>query len=209
MKKFSALLSFLILFTAFTCEDEPLDGDFVDEQPDTTISCEQAIQNMVTAITNFSEVTPADANYTQLCLAYQDALQDQIDTCGDEDGTLQAIINSLGNCGDDNQPDECEVATTAANEAETAYNNDNTNTDLCNTYKASLQDKITACGDADGSIQTIIDGLGDCSDNNQNDNTLFLRMGGVEVDFDVISVVVEDGLIKISGESTFFTSHGL
>lgn len=31
MKKLLALLSFLILFTAFTCEDEPLEGDFVIE----------------------------------------------------------------------------------------------------------------------------------------------------------------------------------
>lgn len=29
MKKITALLSFLILLTAFTCEDEPLEGDFV------------------------------------------------------------------------------------------------------------------------------------------------------------------------------------
>ncbi len=162
MKKLSALLSFLILFTAFNCDDEPLDGDFViDDGIDTTISCEEAIQNTGTATTIFASVTPDDVNYTQLCLVYQNALQDQIDACGDDDGTLQAILNALGNCG----LSQCEIAIIETDNAEIAYNNDTTNVELCNAYKSALQDQITACGDVDGSLQGIIDVLGDCTSN--------------------------------------------
>ena len=200
MKKLCALLSFLILFTSFTCENESLEGEFADDQPDTTISCEQAIQNMVTAITNFSEVTPDDVNYTQLCLAYQNALQDQIDACGDNDGTLQAILNSLGDCGDVNQTDDCETATTSANNAETAYNNDNTNEDLCNAYKTALQNQITACGDTDGSIQTMIDGLGDCT-NMQSTGTLSVTTGTLNIQFTTNSAELSSGLIIVNGSN--------
>ena len=35
-------------------------------------------------------------------------------------------------------------------------------TDLCNTYKNSLINRINACGDDSGSLQSIIDSLGDC-----------------------------------------------
>lgn len=201
MKKLTALLSFLILFTAFTCENEPLDGDFViDDNPDTTISCAEATQNTVTATTNFAGVAPDDENYTQLCLAYTSALQDQIVACGD-DGTIQAIIDSLGNCGDNNQSGECEAATIITSQAETAYNNDNTNTDLCNTYKNALQNQITVCGD-DGTLQTIIDELGDCVNNNSGQGSITVTAGTLPLVFDEISVVVEDNIVKVSGETS-------
>ena len=159
MKKITALLSFLILFTAFTCENEPLEGDFDDDEgTNPALSCEEATQNTTTATTNFAEVTLGDANYGELCLAYQNALQDQIDACGDADGIMQTIIDSLGNCG----LTDCELATMEADNAEAEYNIDSTNTDLCNAYKTALINQINACGD-DGTLQTIIDDLGDCT----------------------------------------------
>ena len=209
MKKISALLSFLILFTAFTCENEPLDGDFVlDDGTDPVLSCAEATQNTVIATTNFISVTLGDANYTQYCLAYQNAIEDQIDACGD-DGTLQAIVNSLGNCGDDNQPDDCEEATTAANDAETAYNNDNTDVDLCNAYKTALQNQITACGDADGSIQAVIDNLGDCSNNVSGQGTITVTAGTLPLEFDEITVIVENGIVKVSGETSAANDYSI
>ena len=36
-------------------------------------------------------------------------------------------------------------------------------TDFCNAYKTALQVKKASCGDTDGAIQALIDGLGDCS----------------------------------------------
>lgn len=35
-------------------------------------------------------------------------------------------------------------------------------TDVCNAYKVALEAKIMACGDADGGLQAIVDGLGNC-----------------------------------------------
>ncbi|AUC74395.1 DUF6252 family protein [Olleya sp. Bg11-27] len=36
-------------------------------------------------------------------------------------------------------------------------------TEFCDAYKTALQVKKTACGDSDGAIQALINGLGDCS----------------------------------------------
>src|SRR5690606_5825744 len=100
MKKLSLLLSVFILLTAFTCENEPLEGDFVTDEPNVT--CEQALMNTATAALNF--VSATESNYNQLCVAYRNALEDQIDACGDTDGSLQAAIDSL-NCENTN-PEE-------------------------------------------------------------------------------------------------------
>ena len=209
MKKIIALFSFLVLLTAFTCENEPLEGDFVtDNDSNPSISCADASQNLVTATTNFAGVAPDAANYTQLCLAYTSALEDQIEACGD-DGTIQAIIDSLGTCGEENQPNDCEIATTASNDAEAAYNNDNTNTDLCNAYKVALENQITACGDADGSIQTIIDGLGDCTANNSAQGSITVTAGTLPLEFDQIVVVIENNVIKVSGETSAANDYSI
>lgn len=61
--------------------------------------------------------------------------------------------------GSNNDP--CQNATTAAEEAQTAYEADSTNGELCNAYVNALEAQITSCGDEDGSIQNIIDSL-DC-----------------------------------------------
>lgn len=156
MKKISFLFSIFILVTAFTCENEPLEGDFSD---DSDLSCEIASQNTQDAAIAFLDVT--DETYTQLCIAYRNALEVQMQFCGDSDGSLQTQINSLGDCGAANL-DPCETVTISADQAEIAYNEDTSNATLCNTYKTALEIKVTVCGDSDGSIQAIIDSL-DCS----------------------------------------------
>ncbi|WP_460218728.1 hypothetical protein [Psychroserpens sp. MEBiC05023] len=96
MKKILTLLvcSFVLSFVG--CDDEPLEGDFVTGNT----TCEQAVLNTAEAALNFASVN-ADT-YTQLCTAYSNALQAQIQACGDEDGTLQAAVDALGDC-DNNQ----------------------------------------------------------------------------------------------------------
>ena len=198
MKNFVFLCCFVLL-TAFTCENEPLEGDFGGN---TNVSCEIATQNLLTAAENFASATPTDSNYTQLCLAYKIALQDQIIACGD-DGTLQAVFDNLGDCGDDPQPDECDNATTAANQAESAFNNadDSNYSVLCNAYKGALQDKITACGDTNGNIQSIIDGLGDCIQSTTNVE-ISLIAGTLPIEFDLVNVVEEGGVLKVTGNTS-------
>ncbi|WCO03039.1 lipocalin family protein [Psychroserpens ponticola] len=164
MKKISFLFSMFILLTAFTCEDEPLDGDFLTEN---NASCELATQNTQNAAIAFLSVTAE--NYSQLCTTYRNALEAQIQFCGDPDGILQTQIESLGFCGDTN-PDPCDIAMTLTSVAETAYNEDTSDTTLCNDYRVALENEIAICGDSDGSLQLIIDELGDCTNNQTNED---------------------------------------
>lgn len=196
MKKISFLISIFVLLTAFTCENEPLEGDFETENEQ---SCTIAQQNTQNAALAFLEVT--EDTYTELCVAYRNALQIQIQFCGDPDGTLQTQINSLGNCGDTTNPDPCETATTAANEAETAYDEDTSNTNLCNAYKAALQNQIAICGDPSGTIQAVIDSLGDCAVA-ATDGTLSVTAGTLNIQFIVNSAALNSGVVFVSGNNT-------
>ncbi len=161
-RKILALSTCLVLFTAVTCENEPLDDNFFEGQ---LTSCEIAVQNTANAALNFSGANID--NYIQVCSAYRMALQAQLQACGDTNGTLQAEIDALGDCTNVSQ-DPCEIAAMAVSIAETVFNqasNDNYSS-LCSAYRTALQAKIEACGDADGSVQEIIDGLGNCANNN-------------------------------------------
>ncbi len=92
MKRLFSSISLIILFSAFTCENEPLEGDFlVDDE----LSCTQANNQVQLAKANFNDAT--EGNYSELCNAYKLALQNKLEACG-EDGTTQDIIDSLGNC---------------------------------------------------------------------------------------------------------------
>ncbi|WP_456437607.1 hypothetical protein [Psychroserpens sp.] len=93
MKKLSFLFFLFVLLTAFTCENEPIEGDFLVEDE---LSCEIAAQNTQDAAVAFLDIT--DETYSQLCIDYKNALEVQILFCGDSDGSLQTQINSLGDC---------------------------------------------------------------------------------------------------------------
>tara|TARA_B100000809_G_C15018858_1_gene487702 strand:- start:171 stop:854 length:684 start_codon:yes stop_codon:yes gene_type:complete len=80
-----------------SCEDEPLEGDFVTGG----LTCETAVANTAQAALNFLSVN--DDNYTQLCITYRNALQAQIQACGDPDNSLQVAVDTLGDCTNNNQ----------------------------------------------------------------------------------------------------------
>ena len=82
-----------------------------------------------------------DANFAELCNKYKTALQDQILSCGDAGGVLQSIIDSLGDCSEDN----CEEAKAATDAAINAYTNatDSDYSNLCNAYKIALENQIS------------------------------------------------------------------
>lgn len=162
MKKISVLISIFVLLTAFTCENEPLEGDFQTDPPDENTACDTAIQNSADAATAFEGAT--DSNYMSLCVAYKAAIQAQIGACGDTDGLLQAVSDSLGDCSNDNPPADCESIALAVQLAAVELENASSEfyTELCNAYKTLLLLQIDACGDEDGSLQTIADDLGDC-----------------------------------------------
>ncbi|HEX9600561.1 MAG TPA: hypothetical protein VF985_03640, partial [Mariniflexile sp.] len=164
MRFYKTILSItILLFTVLitSCNIEPYEGDILDDS-NLSITCDEAIQNTADAITNLSKAT--ESNYVEKCNAYKKALQDQIVVCGDTDGTIQMVINSL-DCGEDNQQNDCESITTNVNNAKIAFDtaNDLNYAERCVAYKTVLQSKIIACGDTDGNIQSIVNNLGDCS----------------------------------------------
>ncbi len=61
------------------------------------LSCEQATANRVEAETQYNAATIG--NYLTLCAQYEFYLLEQIEFCGDEDGSIQAEIDGL-NCND-------------------------------------------------------------------------------------------------------------
>ncbi|PWK18993.1 DUF6252 family protein [Xanthomarina spongicola] len=60
--------------------------------------CLEATQASNTAGQNFAATDPSMPEYTDLCNAYKNALMGRINACGDASGSLQAIIDSLGDC---------------------------------------------------------------------------------------------------------------
>lgn len=161
MKSFKIVSVFILslfVFTITSCDDEPLEGEFVTDDGGSEVSCVQATQNLATASATYGTTPTDDVSYSVVCNAYAVALQNMIDACGDDTGAIQTLLESLS-CPAIS--DDCTTAQTATTNAETAYNADTTNTTLCNAYKAALQNEITECGDADGSLQDMVDGL-DC-----------------------------------------------
>ena len=91
MKKL-LLLNFAVIASLMTaCSSDDSNGTVNEET-----QCETAIAATATAEANYEAAT--EANFAQRCVAYKTALQAQKTTCGDANGELQAIINSLGDC---------------------------------------------------------------------------------------------------------------
>ncbi|WP_452233106.1 hypothetical protein [Lacinutrix sp. MEBiC02595] len=169
LKIASIFILSLFVFTITSCDDEPLEGEFTTDGGG-AVTCVEATQNLATASATYGTTPTDDVNYAVVCNAYAVALQNMIDACGDESGAIQTLLEALDCPAVSN---DCTTAQNATSIAETAYNADNTNATLCNAYEAALQNEIAQCGDADGSLQTIIDGL-DCDTTNPTD-TLFLK----------------------------------
>jgi hypothetical protein len=99
-------------------------------------------------------------DFEATCLAYREALETQMNFCGDVDGSIQAEINTLGNC---QLP--CDLATTNRDNAESIFIPATIGNyiALCDNYRFFLTEQIEFCGDDDGTIQAVIDAL-DCND---------------------------------------------
>lgn len=96
MKKSIKSLVFVLLIVISGCTDES------DEDINVDNSCEIATENTLIAQQNFLGANTDDFN--SLCEEYKSALQTQIESCGDEDGNLQATIDDLGNCEQNQEP---------------------------------------------------------------------------------------------------------
>ena len=176
MKKLSFLFSLFILLSAFTCENEPLDSE-IDASDSGNLNCEAAAQEVATAALAF--ISAGEGDYPQLCSAYKTALENLLAACGDPDGSIQSSIDALGDCSDPNGFDDCEALANATNLAEVNFNNatDDNYSDYCIAYKLALENQIAECGDDDGSLQAIVDDLGDCNNSSPVSNAEFYITG--------------------------------
>ena len=202
-KKVSFLLCLFVLLTAFQCEDEPLEGTFLSDQE---AACVEAAQLVASALLDF--VNANSENYSELCNVYKTALEQQLETCGDNAGSLQNAIDALGNCTqDDNSDTDCNNAQTETQQAATALANAETDDDYasaCDAYKQAIQNEINECGDDDGSLQALLDDLGsDCSiSDNSDDIEISVVAGTNTIEFDVVQVVENGNILEVSGEET-------
>lgn len=79
-----------LFFTGCITDDE---GSDVNPTP-----CQVAEISSESARIDFENADPED--YTETCNEYKTALQQQITTCGDADGSIQTQIDNLGDCTD-------------------------------------------------------------------------------------------------------------
>jgi hypothetical protein len=79
-------VAFLVLLS-FSCSSD---------NSNTQVNCEEISAQTLASEDAFNNATAA--NHTELCNAYKAALQNQINSCGDTSGDLQAIIDDLGDC---------------------------------------------------------------------------------------------------------------
>ncbi|WP_055434788.1 DUF6252 family protein [Lacinutrix algicola] len=58
-------------------------------------ACSSASAVAAATLINYNAVAPGDANFVDVCNAYKTALINEKATCGDDDGSIQTIINGL------------------------------------------------------------------------------------------------------------------
>lgn len=154
VRKISILAVFATLFMAVNCDNEPYEGEIIFEDT----ACLEAIEATSMALSSFLNASQED--YYEFCLDYKEALLNQIEICGDDDGSLQLLADNLDDCYND---DLCADAMQATEIAENNFNNytEDTYQQLCNQYKAALEYQLEVC-DESAILQLLLSELGDC-----------------------------------------------
>jgi len=157
MKKiFGPFCSFIILLGVVNCDNEPYEGDIIIEDN----NCTRAI--LATNVAAQDYIMAAVEDSVLLCQVYRDALENQIEVCGDASGEVQEIIDFLGSCITIfNNP--CTIARNATEIAFQDFLNAPTleYETTCVAYVEAIENEISVCGD-DGSLRALINELGDC-----------------------------------------------
>ena len=104
IKRIFMLFSFMLLFMAITCDNEPYEGNFINDNNACLLATE-ASSEVLENLNNSS-----DDDYNLFCQVYRDALEDQIIACGDENNVLQGIIDDLEDCTPAIDISLCEMA---------------------------------------------------------------------------------------------------
>lgn len=157
--------------------------------PDACLQAEAAANTAFGALNNATIDTE-----DMLCLAYSAAIGAQINACGDPNGNLQTIRDNL-NCGGD-----CAAAEIAAAEALEVFNASGgdamTFVEACGAYSIALQAQIIACGDTDGSLNDIVQELGDCS-LPEEDGPVRVMIDGTQTNFNTAAVTISGSLLSV------------
>ncbi len=115
--------------------------------------------------------------------------------------------------GNNVNPTPCQVAVITSESARVDFENAAAEdyTATCNDYKTALEQQITVCGDADGSIQTLINNLGDCTDPDAGvvNGQISVTAGTLDIVFDEISIVRDGTLLKVTGVTTAANDYTL
>lgn len=108
---------------------------------------------------------------------------------------------------DDNETLSCEDASAAVTAAADAYNNATAENYVakCNAYKDALENQIESCGDENGMLQDIVDGL-DCTEQTTT-GTISMSVGSAPLVFDVITVTTTGTTHHVHGEKSNSTSY--
>lgn len=122
------------------------------------------------------------------------------------------IISLLAACSSDdsnnetvNPEDDCEAAIEATAEAAADYQSatEDNFPQACAAYKAALQNQKAECGDANGALQALINGLGDCTvPGPVTDGTVTVTAGTLAITFDEVTVVQEGATLKVTAETS-------
>jgi len=197
MKKIGLLCLFCILFTAFTCENEPLEGEFATQEE---VSCNFAVQLVIDAGIAFSEATID--TYEDLCIAYKTAIQNQITLCGDPDGSLQELLDSIGSCSNESLVEDCNAAIEALEVAQSAFEEATTENyvELCALYREALLTFIEFCGPNE-EILSILSDLGNCALQANAEGIMTVTAGAFDLEFEIINVFENGNILEIVGET--------
>lgn len=110
-------------------------------------------------------------------------------------------------------PTPCQVAVITSESARVDFENTAAEdyTATCNDYKTALQQEITVCGDPDGSIQSTIDGLGDCTDPDVNEvnGQISVTAGTLDIVFDEIVILKVGSTLQVSGETSNANNYSI
>jgi len=158
-------------------------------------ACEIATIAATSTGTDFENATPE--NEDVLCETYRVALENQITACGDPGGSIQTIIDGLP-CVDS----ACSDATLVSEEALEIFNmvdvtDAEAYTEACGNYSFALQEQIVVCGDSDGSLQAIIDELGDCSPP-EDDGPVRMNVNGEFKNFNVAEAPINGSTFEVT-----------
>ncbi|MUU78628.1 DUF6252 family protein [Winogradskyella endarachnes] len=138
----------------------------IDELGDCTLPCEYATANVEEALSQYSTATIG--NFNEKCAQYAQYLQDEIDICGDSDGSLQIKIDEL-DCGDDdsdsvpnvfedfNGNEDFEDDDTDGDGVPNYLDNDDDGDGVLTEYEAVDEDGNPADTDGDGDVDYLDD----------------------------------------------------